>query len=58
MKDYRQIIQGAKPGQIVREVDRAARGQAEVHSMTKVTSEIWAPHEIVEKLESLYGTTE
>jgi 2-oxoglutarate ferredoxin oxidoreductase subunit alpha len=40
-------------GQMVREVERAACGRAQVHSMTKVTSEIWAPHELIEKAESL-----
>jgi hypothetical protein len=40
-------------GQMVREVERAASGHARVHSMTKVTSELWAPHEIVEKAREL-----
>ena len=47
------IVPELNMGQIVREVERAACGRAGVHSMTKVTSEIWAPHEIVEKAHSL-----
>ncbi len=49
------IVPELNMGQIVREVERAACGRAGVHSMTKVTSEIWAPHEIVEKAHSLLG---
>ncbi len=50
------IVPELNLGQIVREVERAACGRAQVHSMTKVTSEIWAPHELIEKVESLQGT--
>jgi 2-oxoglutarate ferredoxin oxidoreductase subunit alpha len=48
------IVPELNMGQMVREVERAAGGRAQVHSMTKVTSELWAPHELVEKVESLH----
>jgi 2-oxoglutarate ferredoxin oxidoreductase subunit alpha len=47
------IVPELNMGQMVREVERAACGQAGVHSMTKVTSELWAPHEIVDKAKAL-----
>ena len=50
------IVPELNLGQMVREVERAAGGRAAVHSMTKVTSEIWAPHELVEKVEQLGHT--
>ena len=49
------IVPELNMGQMVREVERAASGHARVHSMTKVTSELWAPHEIVEKARELLG---
>jgi 2-oxoglutarate ferredoxin oxidoreductase subunit alpha len=49
------VVPELNMGQLVREVERAACGRAGVHSMTKVTSEIWAPHEIVEKAHALLG---
>ena len=50
------IVPELNLGQLVREVERAACGRAAVHSMTKVTSEIWAPHELIETVEQLGGT--
>ena len=47
------IVPELNLGQMVREVERAACGRAGVHSMTKVTSEIWAPQEIVDEARSL-----
>jgi len=47
------IVPELNLGQMVREVERAACGRAAVHSMTKVTSEIWSPHEILEKVEQV-----